>query len=234
MLKLQKKFVKKELWKHKIVTDVDVLINKMYEDGKINEFMTNETIFTILLINLSLQHPIYKRLLNKNYLYDLEFDLVDKKQKEENFNLTNFDENLYDSMVKSDNAKLSSKIQELTSDILKSQIAYTFVSCMMDRYYVMVKYKDILEDYNDIQKTLEMKLQENKMIKKDFDIFFNEKIINVSKSDLKRKYEELIRHVKAIKLPLQVIDDECFGLSVTYRDIIDVYIESEYSDNGRR
>ncbi|KAF9763174.1 hypothetical protein NGRA_1442 [Nosema granulosis] len=235
MLSLQKKTIKKKLCKKKILTDVDSLIEKLYSEDKINEFMTTDTIYTIVMINLSNKHPVFKRLMNNKYLFDLEFEIVDNKLSTSNnksspYEVVDFDEDEYNKHVEEDSKSASFELQLKIGEILNGKCEYVYVCFAAGKFYVGVKYLNTLEDYISVSKILKESLKSCDILSEEYRCVFNEKNIEIKKSNLRIIYEELIAHVKAIKMPLGVVDDECLGIDTIYSDFVDVYIQLEYSD----
>lgn len=233
MLSLQRKFIKKKLWKKRIFVDVDSLIDKLYKEEKINEFMTTDTVCTILMINLSSQHPIFERIMSNKYLFDVEFEIFDDeskcKDKKSNFPyaIVDFNEEEYNKLVEENQNKPTADLQEKIGKILGKKSRYVFVSFSDDRFYVGVKYDDFLDDYSSVNKTIREGVEKELT---NYKCLFRDRNVQIEKTEVKKKYEELLAHVKAIKLPLSVVDDESFGLETVYSDFVDVYILLEYSD----
>ncbi|KHN69595.1 hypothetical protein CWI42_060960 [Ordospora colligata] len=195
-------YVKSMLEKHRIKIDLRAKIEELSVSNKINEFMPLETVYNVVLLNLAKESEMYKSILNGTYVFDIEVDVRDERR-------------VYN----------ADKLRKKVEDIFGERARYVYV-CILDKktHFVGIRLGDNaytpVDLYDGPEEAIPYFLLANGL-KMDFsvsDFRWNEIVFeNPVAEDEHAKYVEITEHVKKIRIPVAIIDEEvgCLEESVT-------------------
>jgi hypothetical protein len=206
------KYITDKLSKHRIVLDVGKVVGELAVANKINEFMTHSAIYTTLLLRLSREDPMYKALLSNTYPFDIEVEIDDKKMLGE--------------------AELRDKLAE----IFAGKTAYIYVRTSGEAYFVGIKLNERaycpIRNHNTTEDAIPYYLLTSGL---GYDISaykFSELIFGYEDGENEHgKYVELMAHVKQLRLPVSIVDDEMMHLDTAAQNVHACYLHCSSNEN---
>ncbi|KAH9411236.1 hypothetical protein HK407_06g10650 [Ordospora pajunii] len=195
-------YVKSMLEKHRIKIDIHAKIEELTVSNKINEFMPLETIYNVVLLNLAKESEMYKSVLNGAHVFDIEVDVRDTRR-------------VYS----------TDGLRKAVEDIFGERARYVY-TCSLGKktHFVGIKLGDDaytpVDLYDGPEEAIPYFLLVNGL-RMDFnvsDFRWNEIVFgHPATEDEHAKYVEITEHVKKIRIPVAIIDDEvgCLETSVT-------------------
>lgn len=208
------KFITEKLSKHRIRMDVGSRIEELVVSNKVNEFMTPSSIYTVFLLGLAKDDEMYRRLLNGTYLFDLEVEIQDRRGTYE-----------------------CEGLRRAVVDIYKDRAQYVYVSREDRSHFVGIRlssrgYAPVM-NYNGPEDTIPYFLLVEEL-RKDFRIWdfgWNEVIFGFVGEDEYSKYVEVLEHVKGIKLPVPIIDDDAIHVETSATNVHTCYLHCGSHEN---
>lgn len=208
-------FITNKLSRHKIKIDVSPVLDRLVVSNKVNEFMTPSSVYTTFLLHLGKEDAMYKAVLNGAYLFDMEVEIKDAGH-------------LYE----------ESRLKDVIMDVYNERIEYVYVSTTDDVHFVGIKlsnkaYKPVV-NYSGTEDTIPYFLLVNGL-KNDFKVrhfAWNELLLGFQVGENEHsKYVEILEHIKGIRLPVSVIDDDSMHMDTAASNMHVCYLHCGSHEN---
>lgn len=206
-------FVGKELGKHGVRMDVGGKMDALVVSGKVNEFMTPQAVYTVFLLHMSRESEMYKRILNGSYVFDMEVEIADRKERYS-----------------------EERMREWVEEIYGERMQYVYVHTEGCRHFVGIKLGrrayDAVAGYDGAEDAIPYFLLANGLGMDVRDIRWNEVVFGFADGENERaKYVEILQHVKEIRLPVSIVDDDAMHLDTAATNVHRCYLHCGSHEN---
>nr|AGE95677.1 hypothetical protein ECU06_0980 [Encephalitozoon cuniculi] len=209
-----KRYVEDRLGQHKIKIDVSSVVEELVLSNKINEFMPPSSIYSVVLMHLGKHDEMYKCILSGEYLFDIEVGLNDRES-----------------------LCSSSELKKAVARVFGPRVRYIYVSTSGHRHFVGIKLSskgyDPVASHNGPESTIPyFLLVDGLKTFKAGDFEWNEIVFGFKTTgDEHSKYVEVLEHVKRIRLPVQIIDDDAMHIGTSVTNVHECYLHCRSQEN---
>jgi hypothetical protein len=206
-------YITDRLLRHRIAADVRRAVDELAVTNRINEFMTHSAIYTTFLLKMGKSDPMYRALLNRTYLFDMEVEISDRRA------LLGEDE-----------------LKDRILEIFDGRISYAYVRTTGSTHFVGIKLNE--KAYSSVRNCnmTEDAIPHYLLVRGlEYDISsykFNELIFgHEDRENEHGKYVELIMHIKQLSLPVSIIDHEMMHSNAAAQNVHLCYLHCGSSEN---
>lgn len=214
-MKEVEEYIEGMLAQHGIRTGVGAVVEELAVSNRINEFMSPQSIYSVFLLHLAKDDEMFKAILNGEHVFDMEVTVPDKGPR-----------------------WTCAELKRRVVSIYGDRIRYAYVGAVGDKYLIGIKlgakaYEPVA-GYGGPESTIPYFLLADGL-KDGFrasDFGWSEIVFEPRASeDEHSKYVEIVEHLKRLRLPVSIIDDDAMHIGTCVTNVHECYLHCGSHEN---